>query len=71
MELIIKNSQETNYWTVIEISVNSDLQFSRTTPSTEPSVSCQAVTQDADTIGAMAIPESKVYIEIIIFTTQQ
>ncbi|RUS69964.1 hypothetical protein EGW08_022272 [Elysia chlorotica] len=60
VELSIKNSQETNYWTVVEIAVNLDLPFSRPTPSTDPSITCQAVTQDTDETGTMPVQESKV-----------
>ncbi|GFS23880.1 integrin alpha-V [Elysia marginata] len=60
VELSISNSQEPNYWTVIEISVDSDLLFSRTTPSSDPAALCQAVTQTADAAPSSTGKEAKV-----------
>lgn len=60
VELTIKNKQETNYWTVIEISINSDVLFSRTTPSSDPAALCQAVTQDTDKTTSPVKAETKV-----------
>ncbi|GFN80459.1 integrin alpha 8, partial [Plakobranchus ocellatus] len=47
VDLTIKNSKETSYWTVVEIEVNSSIPYARPAAFTPSSVTCQAERETA------------------------